>query len=313
MVKFVEASDPAFIAAAKVGAFKGAVLNLQNSVYHALDQYWSSTDLKTMYEASPAHFKQKYFETKLKDDKLTLIRKPKPDKKPTYEMILGSLVHCLMLAPHDFEAEFFRMPDLNLRTNDGKAEKERLLTENSGKLAITDEMLVQANNMRSSLQANKRVMELLSAGHKEMSFFWTCKFSGLNFKAKLDQASSKHFCEMKTTGSADSEAFSKKADDMNYDLSLIHYSMGMKEILQLEPPVYFIVVEQDEPHVTQVYRAGQGFLVTGHAKWLSAVTKLETGIKKNEWPGYFPEDMEMTLEPPPWAVKKLMKEERDGI
>ncbi len=316
MTKFIEATDTGFTSGAKVGAFKGVVQNLGNVEYHSLDQYWSSTDLKYMYANSPQHFYDKYFELTDEhpwkagqiDSVKIETRKAKDQKRPSSDMILGSLVHCLILAPDDFQKEFFIMPDLNLRTNDGKAYKEKLITENPGKLWITDEDLAQGYRMKSSLMANPRAKELLEPGTKELAVFWTCPFSNLNFKAKLDQFSQAHFCELKTTSEAGLDAFSKHVDNMNYDLSLVHYQAGIKQALGIAPPAFFLVVEREFPHVSQVYPVGQGFWETGHAKWMDAVTKLEAGLRQKQWPGYFKPGDEPEIQPPPWALKKLQGE-----
>ncbi len=321
MTKFIEASDNGFLSGAKVGAFKGAVQNLSNTDYHALDQYWSSSDLKYLYANSPAHFHDKYFELQAKEawraDQIDVekieVRKAKDNKRPTNDMILGSLVHCLTLTPDDFQKEFFIMPDLNLRTNDGKAFKEKLITENPGKLWITDEDLMQGHRMRASLIANPRAKELLEPGLKELAVFWTCPFSHLNFKAKLDQFSKNHFCELKTTSEAGLDAFSKHVDNMNYDLSLVHYQTGLKQALDVAPPAFFLVVEREFPHVCQTYPVGQSVWETGHSKWMDAVTKLEAGIKRKEWPGYFKSGDEPEIQMPPWAMKKLMQGENIGV
>jgi len=304
VLKIVDASDLSFRSSAEIGAFKGPVKNLSNNDYHALKKYWSSTDLKFMASSSPAHFKEQYF------SKIPKI------KKTTDAMLLGSLVHTMLLTPGDFGKEFFIIPNLNLRTNEGKATKEKLLTENPNKLPITDELLIQANSMRSAAKANPKIMELLEKGLPEVAFFWTCPFSGLNFKAKLDQSSvaNNYFCELKTTSDASPNYFSKHVFDMNYDLSLVHYREGLKQCMGIDAPAYFIVIEQDEPHVTQVYKVGDGYWATGHDKWLSSVTKLEQGIKKEIWPGYFPETNDIPeLNPPAWAMNKLMKEELHGV
>lgn len=307
MVKFIDASDVAFTSGAQVGAFKGAVENLENNDYHALKNYWSSSDLKFLHSTSPAHFQNEYFEYKTTiDDERKRIPK-KRESNPTESMILGSLVHTMLLTPHDFQKEFFVMPDLNMRTNEGKARKQELLAANPGKLAVTDELLAQAQNMKAAIERNDEAMKLLSVGRKEAAFFWTCPFSNLNFKAKLDQASSQHWCEIKTTSEAAPDFFARHAFNMNYDLSLYHYREAVSRVMGCEPPAFFIVVEQDAPYVTQVYKVGAGYWETGHQKWLEAVTKLATGIQKDEWPGYFPATAGIPeLNPPAWAINKTL-------
>lgn len=299
MAKINDANDVSFTSGAPVGAFKGAAKNLGNNAYHALKSYWSSTDLKFMHSTSPLHFYEQYFGP----------NKAAP-KEQTYDMILGSLVHCLLLTPGEMNKDFFNMPELNLRTNEGKATRDKLLIDNKGKSPVTEEMLDQATKMVTSCQRNKRAMELLNPGHKELAFFWTCPFSHLNFRAKIDSGSSPLFCELKTTSSAEHAEFSRHAYNMNYDLSIIHYRQGMKSVFDVEPPGHFIVIEREYPYVVQDYPVGESFLETGHQKWLAANSRLADGIQKQRWPGYVPEGMTPpAVEAPPWAVNKMLKEQ----
>lgn len=297
-MKFIEATDPAFLAAFGVGAFRGAVTGLSNADYHANKLYWSSTDLKYMYSNSPAHFKALYFGEK---------REP---KKQTEAMTLGSLVHCLLLTPNELHNDFFYMPDINLRTNDGKAQRDDLLIKNPGKSPYSTELMAQAIDMRDAAMANTEIQKRLQPGVCEAAYFWTCPYSGLNFKAKLDQSCREWFCELKTTSDASPDNFSKHADYMDYDLSLYHYREGLRLIKDISVPAYFIVIEQEWPHVTVAYPVGDLYFETGHAKWLSAVDKLSEGIKKGFWPGYFPVDTDVPeLQPPMWAINKTMPTE----
>lgn len=299
MPKIVEAKDAAFRAAASVGAFKGAVKDLSNRDYHGLKKYWSSSDLKFLHSNTPAHFHYKYFgEGKGQS------------KKATKDMILGSLVHCLLLEPHAFESDFFVMPEINLRTNDGKAQREKLLSLHAGKLLIDVDMMIQAQYMKASCEANPKALELLREGYKELAFFWECPYSNLTFKAKTDSSRSSHFVELKTTSDASPEGFSRHAFNMNYDLSLVHYMNGIKSVFDVSPPAFFVVIESEPPYVTEVYRAGESFIQSGHDKWLKAVDKLTAGIREGKWPSYSAIDSEIPiLEAPSFAVKQMLKDE----
>lgn len=303
-MNLIDANDAGFLAAAKVGAFKGAIKSLNNNHYHSLKSYWSSSDLKYMHANSPAHFKAKYF------DKII------EQSEPTEAMVLGSLVHCLLLTPKEFEHDFFIMPDFNFRTNEGKAAKQALLAQHQGKAAITNELLAKADTMCASAMKNPQAVKLLEDGHKEASFFWNCPFSNLPMRAKVDCASSSKFIELKTTTSAEMEIFARKIHTLNYDLSLFHYQEGIRQVMGASPEPYFIVIESEAPYVTQCYKASDAMLVTGHDKWLSAVGKIEKGISKQYWPGYFSSDEGsdiVEINPPAWAINKIMRENGDGI
>lgn len=301
-MKMLGIGEPGFRSSLSVGAFKGAIKDLPHQEYHSLSKYISSSQLKLIASSSPAHYKATYIDGTA--DK----------KEPTDKMILGSLVHCLILTPHLFESDFFVMPFLNLRTNDGKATKAELLAANPGKTAIDIDMHSQAALMRDSCLKNKQAAELLESGHKESSFFWECPFSGLRMRARADSASSKALVELKTTSDASPEAFSRHIHNMNYDVSMKHYQEGIRVLMDVSPPGYFIVLEDKPPFVCQVYKAGETVMELGHAKWIDAVSKLERGLKNNYWPGYSDDSLAIqTIECPPWAVNKMMKGDQDGV
>ena len=289
-----EANDPGFIAGVQVGAFKGAVKNLSNSDYHLLDKYYSSSQLKYIHATSGEHFKAKYIDKKLES------------KEQTKQMLLGSLVHCMVITPGMFEKEFALMPDLNLRTNEGKATKEKFLMENPGKSIINDEMLKDAQCMRSAIDENEKAKDLLAFCLNEVSLFWTCPYSNLNFKARVDAMSAKHFVELKTARSASPEIFPGSAHNLDYDLSLAHYHEGIKQVLSVDATAYFVAVENELPYVVQCYKASEAMMTLGHTKWLGAVDKLSAGFKYQKWSGYFGELDEIPeISPPAWAMRNM--------
>lgn len=295
MQKALDAMDTGFRAASSVGAFRGVVKNLSNSDYHGLDQYWSSSHLKRIYSTSPKHFEAEFSQEK---------------SKPTPAMILGSLVHCLILTPEELNKEFFVMPDLDFRTKEGKIKREELFALNVGKTPISDEMLSKAHFMRDACFSHPKARGALEGGANELSYFWNCSFSGLNFKAKVDSVRPGFFLELKTTSSASPLDFARHAYNLNYDLSLAHYRQGIEKYQDVLPDAYFVVIETEAPYVVQVYKASDALFETGHAKWLSAVQKLERGFKDKVWPGYFEDTDVPELNPPAWAVNKTIGGDR---
>lgn len=290
------ADSNGFKSASKVGAFHGGVKGLSNGEYHSLKDYYSSTDLKTIYATTPQHWRHK---------------KEVGAKKTTDAMALGSLVHCLLLTPSEVVNDFFIMPELNLRTNDGRAERDRLVLEHSTKILVTQEQINKANDIVVSAMRNPKIVELLEPGLKEAAFFWECPFSYLNFKAKLDSyVEGEYMIELKTTSSAKPEAFSRHAYNMNYDLSACHYLEGLRAFHGGDlKKAYFIVLETEPPYVSQVYLASDSFLESGHTKWVSSVEKLEQAIKKDSWSGYSSPGEILELNAPAWAQTKVKEED----
>lgn len=284
------------LSAGHVGAFFGAVKGMTNREYHSLDKYYSSSQLKYLYDKTPRHFKYKYI------DKLDGL------DKQTDAMVIGSLTHTFLLSPREFELDFFVMPELNLRTNDGKEKRDALLLEHVGKTLVTTEQVEIAQKMCEAAKGNRQIAKILAEnGTFEGAIFWRCPFSGLNFKAKIDHFYGPYMCEVKSTRNASDFSFAKEVYDRNYDLSLIHYAEGYRNSFGLDfKKTYFICIENTDSYATQVHPASIDMLEIGHQKWLKSVELLSKSLKTNKWISYHDdeEDTIPDLNPPGWALFK---------
>lgn len=274
------------------GTYRGVIDNMPNSKYHSLKSYISSTNLKYMYANSPLHYKANILDgasTNTQSD----------------AMIRGSLFHAMLLTPDEVQSEFYIIPKVDRRTKAGKEEFESATARSNGRTLITDDIFSEVSNMVDSAMSSKHVRRLLEIAKKEVSYFWKCPFSGLNFKAKADACCPEYMIEVKTSRSARPSVFDRLAYNMNYDLSAYHYLEGMRIVSGDMPRmVYFIVVESDAPYVTQVYKASDSFLELGHKKWLESTTLLAKSLENNVWPGYDQLDEILELSAPAWALPK---------
>lgn len=303
-----KASESGLIDKIRAGGFVGVVEGLSNYDYHSFDKYWSSTQLKYLLSTSPVHFKMKYIDKTLRS------------KPASSDMILGSAVHSLLLDPTQFQSEFLVMPPLNLKTKSGREEKAKLIAKHSHKMVIDEKSLNTAQTMTSAVLKNERATQALSDTKKELSIFWKCSYSGLPFRAKLDGLSNSTLIELKTTSSAKKDDFERQCDNFNYDLSLWHYRLAVNSQPELKPvsQCVFVVVESDEPFLSEVYEAHDAMVSVGQVKWLRAVDQLSDGVNKNYWPGYVTERGvdDSVLMPPAWSLKKWVPnygvEDRSG-
>lgn len=249
-----------------------------------------------MHATSPKHFHSRYFGGE---------REP---KKVTDKMLLGSLVHCLFLTPDIFDQDFFVMGNYDGRTKEGKAYREEALLACGTRQLVTKDLVDQAQLIVEALKL--KFYPWMSSYLAELSFFWQCPFSQLWMRGRADAVMGDTLIELKTTDNAEPQHFSKHIFNMNYDLSLYHYVEGLRQCgLEIKKCV-FIVVETASPYVCEKYIAGDGFLATGHDKWLDAVTKLETGLADLHWPSYADPLVvdELVLSPPAWAMKGKIDE-----
>lgn len=290
--------NPEIIDALEAGEFTGAVRGLSNYEYHGFWRYWSSTQLKYMANECPLKFKAKYV------DRLPGLQ----DESESSHYILGSLVHCLALAPDDFSREFFILPDLNYRTAIGRQERDVMRAEHRDKIFVSQDHIEKARLILNSLINLDSFSEIKDAD-REVSLFWKCPFSGLNFRAKLDAYKPGFLYELKTTSCGEPEIFSKQCDSLNYDLSVAHYLEGVRQVFGHDGvSVNFFVAETEEPFVAEKYPAHELFTEVGHQKWLESVSKLENGVMRNYWPSYLDEvtrDISFIM-PTPWTMKRYL-------
>lgn len=282
-----------------LGDLRGIVDAMPAAKYHGATAYTSSSDLKYLHSKSPFHYHVM---------KTTGVGRV----KQTDEMIKGSMLHCLLLNPEDFESEFYLLPEMDRRTKVGR-EAYQIAMDNAGERIVASvDLYEEAKLMLGSVKENQRAMELLGPCKTEVSYFWKCAFSSLSMRARVDACTADYMIEVKTSRSAEPSAFERQAFNMSYDLSASHYCEGMRAQGDDRPrTVYFLVVENYAPFVTQVYKADELFMESGHDKWMSAVTKLESAMATDKWIGYSPEPV-LPLSAPKWSVKNVEGVE-DGI
>lgn len=283
-----------FVDKASLGEVDGAYFGLSNLQYHSIRRYWSSSALKVLSESSPASFHYQYI-------------KSWPESSDSAALRLGSAVHALVLEPEHFSRDFACMDfEPNRRSNAGKAQIEEFERANEGKLIISSEESNTAMAMANSVIGNKKIAPYLEDLHKEASVFWTCPYSGIKFRCRPDGFNDKHIIELKTTRVNGPKPFIKEIRERNYDLSLHHYAEGLRVELMLDHiEKYFIVVRNEWPFESWIRRADIAMQELGHAKWMDAVTKLETGLVHGLWPGWDDEsDDVMEIGPALWELKE---------
>lgn len=152
-------------------------------------------------------------------------------KEQTDAMIFGSLLHCMVLEPHRFDAEYFIMPKVDLRTKAGKEAQADYIANAQGKQVITADSLDMATEMRENVMMvigdyldDERVVI-------ENAFFWDDPITGVHCKCKPDILLP-HLgvaIDLKTTsGYATADDFAKSVRSYRYHVQDAFYSEGLK-------------------------------------------------------------------------------------
>jgi len=273
--------------------------NLAEHLYHDRTHGYSSSDIKMLLKSTPYHFK--YFHDK-------------PATPPTEAMKLGSMLHGQVLRPEAMDEEITVMPDFNLRTKDGRANKEQFLEDNPHKLVITPKQWEEGMRMADSVSKNDQAMELLEGSIRERSMW--AEAMGLPIRARADAYKKNALLELKSTRDASFDGFRRQIANLKYHVSLIHYAVCLEQCVPEIESVsnmeyYFICVENSEPYTTAVYKASQNMIDEAWEEWKRGMELLKTSIESDHWEGYMNHGEIEEIDLPSWAYKSQKIEDLD--
>lgn len=236
-----------------------------------------------------------------------LWQKEAPKMEQDY-LSLGTLVHCLVLEPAAFSERYAIMPKFDLRTKDGKTEKERFYLENGDKTIITEDDSEKARMMAMSVMAHPLSKNLLSKGVPELSVFKTDAESGLQFKVRPDwyDEETKTIVDLKTTSNFFD--FRKSIYDYRYHVQQEFYKKVMNAQFGDGHKFYFIVV-------STTLSCGQYpvDVICLNDLW-SALGEKEMSENIESFkllPTLTPQITEIDM--PSWIVQKYQQEQRDDV
>ena len=224
---------------------------LTQQEYRAIDAL-GSTDIKTLLE-NPYLFKNGI------------------KKEPTDNLILGSVIHTLILEPQKLDDEYIIMPELNLRTNDGKAQKAEFEAEAkaTNKTLVKSEIFNQAAAVAKSFLQSTLSSFLRGEVKAETSFFG--EIDGVKVKARPDLILPQQqiIIDFKTTsqvGGGSADGFAKMAANFSYYIQAALY-LEITEYKQF----YFIVLETAEPFMIGCYKLDSKALEFGKSEIRRAI------------------------------------------
>ena len=267
-----------------------AVEGLSNEEYHA-GPGLSVSGAKRLL-VSPFHFHE--------------LAKPHhvPPKAPTPAMVNGTLVHCALLEPAEFDKRYWIGPEVDKRT---KAWKEYVETANAnGVELITQVQRDAAMRQADALRKLSAVAELLPHGVAEQSIYWRDQAHGLLLKCRPDlRAPVAHgngavLLDVKTAIDASPEGFAKSCANFGYYMQDPWYCEGVQAALGVEVHgMVFAVVESEFPHACAAYMLSDEARDYGRQRIARARQVYRDCAASDTWPGY-PTDIQV-IDLPRWA------------
>lgn len=215
-----------------------------------------------------------------------------PEQTPA--MAFGSAIHKLILEPDTFFDEYAVAPEINRRTNDGKAQWEKFVSDNAGKTIITADDYNTMKEMETKLKTVSLARSLLyEDGKSEVPVFWTDPETGEKCKAKLDRLDigldgRYYIVDYKSALSAETFRFNSEIFKLGYHVQSGMYSEGTQIAYNLDyrPVFLFVVQEKKPPYAVNVIEVTDEVADAGNAQYHLLLGKLHDCKAVDIFPGY---------------------------
>lgn len=211
--------------------------------------------------------------------------------EPSEAMLLGTLVHCAVLEPSQFDRRYIVAPKVDRRTLSGKAAWAEFQELAAGKTVVSADHVATALSIAGALERSETARLLLHGrGLNEVGVTWADQQSGLRCKALIDRittyAGETVVIDLKTTQDAGEWAFGQAAARYHYDAQAAWYLAGLHAHVPMRRRFVFIAVETEPPYCHAVLEidpvdAAAAFLRCRH--WLDTYAGC---LIAGNWPGY---------------------------
>ncbi len=277
--------------------------DIPDEVYHAdpcPTPSVSSSFLKKLLRQSPLH-------AYMSHPRLNQFHEP--ENKRCFD--IGKAVHSVLLGAG---AEIVEVYADDYRTNAAKDYRDEIYEE--GKVPLLSKEREQVLQMvKSAIHQLKHHPEgqyFLGDGYSEQTAIW--KERGIYHRSRNDRITLQRgmIFDYKTTGqSAHPDEFTRKIDNLDYDLSAAHYIEAERQLHGSEPEYRFIAQEDRFPFALSVIALTGPYLEVGRMKRARALSYAEWCLKHNKWPGY--PSKTVYVDPPGYTLHKWIDEDGNPL
>ncbi len=191
-------------------------------------------------------------------------------KKPTPDMVLGTLTHTLVLEPDQFGKQYILIPKLKYKfkkNQELKAELEdRAFQENL--VLISQDQYDHALAMSKTVLAHPLVRKIMKKGRPEVSYFW--EKDGQKLKARPDWVNGKYWMDLKTARNARKTGFASACKEGGYHRRASFYTECAKYHGE-EVDYLYVLVNKTPPYQVGLYLLPPEALDIGKTQWEKAL------------------------------------------
>jgi exodeoxyribonuclease VIII len=243
-----------------------------------------------------------------------------PPAPPSQALIIGSATDCLIFEPDQFDDQFVIMPELNLRTKEGRETKATLMEECAKESKRLISMREKQQSMRTALaiRSNPFMIDLMKSGTGQAVFTWKDPVTGLWCKCKPDwyDPESGTMVDLKTARCAAPNEFSKSVGNYRYHVQDAFYTDGARAngfpvnrfifaVMEKPPETGMNSYLEESPELMAFYELEQEDKDAGRDSYMSDLSAINFCMMNDEWAGYT--DQVITISRPSWSKRDDME------
>lgn len=225
-----------------------------------------------------------------------------PEQTPA--MAFGSLVHTMILEPHERANRYAVKPEgIDRRTKAGKAAYAEFETESAGKTIVTQFDMERAYKIMSSVKEHRTANLFLTGdGNAEASIFWTDEDTGYRCKSRIDfMRDNRVLVDVKTTQDASPAGFARAVSNYGYHRQAAMYSDGYEAVTGHRAEGFvFIAIETAPPYAVAVYELNPESIQVGREEYKRYLRDFARCMETEIWQGYSDDIEELSL--PGWKL-----------
>lgn len=253
----------------------------------------SSSDLRTIFINSPAHFfEESYLNTAKDEDDGDVDEAEKEKEKEKAAFVLGRGAHHLLLGEDDFSTQFIVRPD---KAPDGRAWNGNNNTckdwlerqANAGRTVLTPKQLRAIRGMARSLAKHPLVEAGILNGQVEKSIVWKDKESGIWLKSRPDVIPNDcgDVADLKTTAATGYD-FDDSGSKLRYDMQAALAKWGLKAVLGMEMQSFSLIpVLTKPPHCCDVLTLQSDDILEAERDLRTAINVFVHCLRTGNWFG----------------------------
>lgn len=170
--------------------------------------------------------------------------------EPSPAMQLGTLIHCLLLEPYEFQRRYAIMPEVDRRTKAGKEEWLQFSAEHDHLELVKRETFDDASNC-VAVATMDPILSSIMAEPNHVEEELEGELFGFPFKARIDLETEEYVYDVKTTQDASPEAFMRQAHNLDYHLQAAVYRLMTGKVFR------WIAIETKAPYNVAVYQQSE--------------------------------------------------------